>query len=170
MSAQWETWVTFTLDAELFAVSVESVTEIVRVKNITRVPHAPRAVRGIINLRGRVVPTVDLRVRIGLAPSELSPRSRVLVCRDGERLIGLLVDAAHHVVRLDRTTVAPPPADVMSGGADYVLGVHLEDNQFVILLEATQLLSVPDELHALSNGHSDGPSDPHHSQQGTVHA
>lgn len=168
--ARWETWVTFRLGDEVFGLAVDAVREIVRVRIITRVPHAPHPVRGIINLRGRVVPTVDLRVRIGLPPVELTAQSRVIICRAGERVIGLLVDAAQHVIRLDRLKVEAPPADVMSAQSDYVLGVHVQDSAFVILLDADRVLLVPDELTNALPDHPTGRPDPSDPQQGTTDA
>ena len=168
--ARWETWVTFRLGDEVFGLAVDAVREIVRVQTITRVPHAPQPVRGIIYLRGRVVPTVDLRVRIGLPPVKLTAQSRVIICRAGERVIGLLVDAAQHVIRLDRLKVEAPPADVMSAQSDYVLGVHVQDAAFVILLDADRVLLVPDELTNALPDHPTGRPDPSDPQQGTTDA
>lgn len=168
--ARWETWVTFRLGDEIFGLAVDAVREIVRVQSITRVPHAPHPVRGIINLRGRVVPTVDLRVRIGLSPVELTVQSRVIICRAGDRVIGLLVDAAQHVMRLDWLQVEAPPADVMSAQSDYVLGVHVQDAAFVILLDADRVLLVPEELTAAHPDLPTGRPDTSHPQQGTTDA
>ena len=143
---QWETWVTFRVGTELYGLAVSAVREIVRVRTITRVPHAPYPIRGIINLRGRVVPALDLRVRLGHASADITPESRILVCHVGERVIGLLVDAAHQVVRLDRQQVEAPPVDIVSEQSDYVLGVYEQGAAFVILLNAERVLLIPDGL------------------------
>lgn len=143
--ARWETWVTFQIAGERFAFAVDAVREIVRVRSITRVPHAPDPVRGIINLRGRVVPVLDLRRRLGLPAAELTSASRILICHAQHRVLGLLVDAAHHVVRLDRNQVEPPPADVMTAQSGYVLGVSHHGGGFLILLDADQVLLIPDQ-------------------------
>ncbi|UCG87726.1 MAG: purine-binding chemotaxis protein CheW, partial [Gemmatimonadota bacterium] len=84
---RWETWVTFRLADEVFAFTVRTVHEITRVETVTRVPHAPYAVRGIVNLRGGVVPVVDLRVRIGLPAIDLSAKSRILITRTRDRVL-----------------------------------------------------------------------------------
>jgi len=142
-AARWETWVSIALAGETYAMPVESVREILRVGQITRVPDAPYPVRGIINLRGRVVPVVDLRLRLGLPRAETTPQSRILVAHARERLIGLLVDGVEQVVRLDATTFEPPPADVMSAASDYIRAVCQRERMLLILLDTERVLEVP---------------------------
>src|SRR6476619_495922 len=110
---QWETWVTCRIDREVFALPVKQVQEILRVSALTRVPHAPFPVRGVTNLRGYVLPVVDLRVRLGMPPEEPGPLARIMVVHSRGRLVGLLVDAVDQVVPIDRLAVEPPPEDVM---------------------------------------------------------
>lgn len=145
-AAQWETWVTFRLGKELYGLSVAAVREIVRVQTITRVPHAPFPIRGIVNLRGRVVPAMDLRVRLGLPGAAITGDSRILVCHAAGRTVGLLADAAHQVVQVDRLRVEAPPADIVSERSDYVEGVYEDGPAFVILLKADAVLMIPDGL------------------------
>lgn len=136
-----ETWVTFTLAGETYALPVSHVLEILRVQGITRVPHAPAAVRGVTNMRGKVLPVVDLRARLGVAVSELGAAARILVTSSRGRLIGLLVDAVEQVERLDRNTVQPPPADVMTRESDYLIGVCQLASRLVILLDVDRVLA-----------------------------
>lgn len=143
--ARWETWVTFSLDEETFALPVEPVRQVVRVSNITRVPHAPRPVRGVTNLRGRVIPVIDLRMRVGLDPSRISRHSRVVAVASRGRLLGLLVDAVHQVVHLDLNQVQPPPEDVMTIQSDYILGVYHQDDSLVLLLDVDRALVLREE-------------------------
>ena len=140
---QLETWVTFVLGAETFALSVTAVSEIVRIGTITRVPDAPPAVRGIVNLRGRVIPVVDLRVRLGLAAGDPGPAARVLVGSLRGRVIGLLVDGVGEVVRLDPRTLEPPPPDVMTARTEYIRAVQQRGPALLILLDAEQVLMLP---------------------------
>jgi len=140
---QWETWVTCRIDREVFALPVKQVQEILRVSALTRVPHAPFPVRGVTNLRGYVLPVVDLRVRLGVAPEEPGPRHRVMVVHSRGRLIGLLVDAVEQVTQIDRLAVEPVPDDVMTEQSYYLLGVyHLDESEMVILLDADKVLQV----------------------------
>jgi purine-binding chemotaxis protein CheW len=138
-----ETWVTFILGAECFAFPVDTIAEIVRVGTITRVPDAPAAVRGIVNLRGRVIPVVDLRLRLGLVPTPPGPQARVLVATLRGRSIGLLVDSVAEVVRLDPRAMEPPPADVMTTRSEYIRAVY-QRSTLLILLDPEQVLLIPE--------------------------
>jgi purine-binding chemotaxis protein CheW len=139
-----ESWVTFSLSGEIYALPVTHVQEILRIANITRVPHAPGPVRGITNLRGRVLAVVDLRVRLGLAPGEIGPDSRILVADARGRSIGLLVDAARQVLKILPSAIQPPPADVLTERSDFIRGVHHLDRDLVILLDVERVLLVED--------------------------
>lgn len=146
---KFETWVTFALNTESFGLPVSNVQEILRVSTITKVPHAPEPVRGITNMRGRVLPVVDLRVRLGIKEAEISDSSRILVVESWGRLIGLLVDSVQQVVRLSRNGVKSLPPDVMTVQSDYVLGIyHLQDS-LVILLNVDRLLLIKDSLQVV---------------------
>lgn len=140
---RWETWVTFRLADEVFAFTVATVHEITRVGTLTRVPHAPYAVRGIVNLRGGVVPVVDLRVRIGLPGIDVTPKSRILITRTRDRVLGLLVDSVEQVIHVDRNQIAPPPSDVMTEQSDYIIGVTRVEETLLILLDPEQVLLIP---------------------------
>lgn len=135
-----ETWVTFSLAGETFALPVTHVYEILRVSGITRVPHAPAMVRGVTNMRGRVLPVIDLRVRLGLNAAEPSPQSRILVVTSRGRSLGLLVDSVQQVERIQRDTVQPPPPDVMTAQSDYIVGVCDLGARLVILLDVDRIL------------------------------
>jgi len=137
-----QTWVAFSLAGEVFALPVDPVHEIVRVATITRVPHAPKPIRGVTNMRGRVIPVIDLRLRIELPSGELGRASRVIVVSSRGRLLGLLVDAVHQVIHIDLNQVQPPPDDVMTVQSDYLSGVyHLED-QLILLLDINRALII----------------------------
>ncbi|HEV2720129.1 MAG TPA: chemotaxis protein CheW [Thermoanaerobaculia bacterium] len=141
-AARIETWVTFALAGETFALPVSSVLEILRVAGITRVPHAPRVVRGVTNMRGKVLPVVDLRVRLGMSAAEITAQSRILVASSRGRLLGLLVDAVQQVDRIDRNAVQPPPPDVMTAQSHYLIGVSQLGERLVILLDVDLVLIV----------------------------
>ena len=146
VAVRLETWVTFRLAGELFALPVTAAQEILRVSTITRVPHAPHTVRGIINMRGRVVPVVDFRVRLGLPTADVGPKNRILITSTRNRLLGLLVDEVEQVLSLDANAVAPPPNDVMTDQSEYIVGVYHIDDRLLILLDVERVLLVPDSL------------------------
>ena len=137
-----ETWVAFSLAGEVFALPVAPVREVVRVDTITRVPHAPKPIRGVTNRRGRVIPVIDLRLRIELPSAELGRASRVIVVSSRGRLLGLLVDAVHQVIHINLEQVQPPPDDVMTVQSDYLSGVYHLDDQLVLLLDIDRALII----------------------------
>ncbi len=141
-----ETWVTLELAGEIYALPVASVLEILRVTGITRVPHSPRVIRGVTNMRGKVLPVVDLRIRLGMPAAEIGPQSRILVASSRGRLLGLLVDAVQQVERIDRDGVQPPPADVMTAQSDYIVGVCQLGERLVILLDVELVLMQQGEV------------------------
>lgn len=144
---QLEIWVTFTLDHEIFSLPVSVIHEILRVSNITKVPHAPEPVRGVTNMRGRVLPVVDLRVRLGMEAVEQDNASRILVVESKKRLIGLLVDSVQQVIRLSTKGVEPLNPDVMTAQADYISGVFYFQDNLIFLLQVDRLLSINNSLH-----------------------
>ncbi len=133
--------VVFQLDAESFGVPIASVREVVRVSGITRVPHAPQHIRGVMNLRGRILPVVEIRSRLGLPPAEPDARSRIVVVEVRGRLLGLLVDAVGQVTRLGASLVAPPPEEIRTAGGDAVTGVARQGDRLLLLLELERLLT-----------------------------
>lgn len=139
-----ETWVTFRLGDETYAFPVTHVQEILLVQDITRVPHAPKPVRGVTNMRGHILPVVDLRIRLTLPKARLADESRILVASSRGRLLGLLVDSVRQVVRLDRNTIQPPPDDVVTDRSDYILGVCNLGGEIVFLLDVDRVLLIKD--------------------------
>ena len=144
---QLEIWVTFTLDHGIFSLPVSVVHEILRVPTITKVPHAPEPVRGITNMRGHVLPVVDLRMRLGMKAVEPDNASRILVVESKKRLIGFLVDSVQQVISLSIKSIEPLDPDVMTAQADYILGVvYLQDN-LIFLLHIDRLLLINNSLN-----------------------
>jgi purine-binding chemotaxis protein CheW len=111
---------------------------------VTRVPQARRHVRGVTNLRGRILAVVEIRTRMGLTPAEITPRSRIIVVGVHERTLGILVDGVSQVVKVPANTVAPAPEEVLSSNADYITGVARRDSRLIILLDLERLLLLPD--------------------------
>ncbi len=137
-----ETWMTFSLAGETFALPVDPVHEVLRLSSITRVPHAPFPIRGVTNLRGRVVPVIDLRIRLELPEGEVTRSSRIVVVGSRGRRLGLLVDSVHQVVHLDVDRVQPPPDDVMTVQSDYIRGVYHLEEQLILLLDVDRVLII----------------------------
>lgn len=136
--------VVFQLGEEEYAIAVERVREVVKAERITRVPGAPPYVRGIINLRGRVVPVIDLRQRLGLDPGP-SQQARIMVVEDGPVLVGMLVDRASEVLRV-RPEHLHPPEEVLQGDPSdrFVEAVANLDGRLIVVLRAGELLARED--------------------------
>src|SRR4051812_5020956 len=136
--------VTFALDREEFGIPIDQVREVIRVGEITRVPQARLHVRGVTNLRGRVLAVVEIRTRMGLPAAEITPRSRVVVVGVHDRILGILVDGVSQVVKVPAETVAPAPEEVLSPGTDYITGVARWNSRLIMLLDLEKVLLLPD--------------------------
>jgi purine-binding chemotaxis protein CheW len=136
--------VTFALDREEFGIPIEQVREVIRVGEITRVPQARLHVRGVTNLRGRVLAVVEIRTRMGLPAAEITPRSRVVVVGVHDRILGILVDGVSQVVKVPAETVTPAPEEVLSPGTDYITGVARWNSRLIMLLDLEKVLLLPD--------------------------
>lgn len=143
-----ETWVSFRLARETYALPVAHVREIVRVESITRVPGGPREIRGVTNVRGRVIPVVDLRARLGLPAAGRAPRHDLLVAEAKGRPIGLLVDGVRTVERIDLLAVEPPPKEVKTQRSEFVQGVLRRDAGLTLLLDVDRVLLLDGEAPA----------------------
>ncbi len=133
----------FLLDGGLFTLPVLRVREIVRVAELTRIPQAPPHVRGVQNLRGTVLPVLEVRTRIGLGPAALGAQSRIVVAEAQGRLVGLLVDAVVRVASVPQKDIAPPPPEVGPELSSYVVGTASIAGSTSLLLDLDGLLTLP---------------------------
>src|ERR1700704_3767754 len=140
--------VVFQLGAEFYGVEIARVHEIIRLQAITRVPRAPSFVEGVINLRGKVIPVIDLRRRFGLAAAEHTRASRIVVVEIGDQVVGIIVDAVSEVLRVNGATVEPPSPVVAGVDSEYIHGIAKLPERLVILLDLDRVLA-RDERRAL---------------------
>lgn len=133
--------VTFRLGAEEFGVDIHALQEIIRMQTITRVPKAPPFVEGVINLRGQVIPVIDLRKRIGMPAATHDKSTRIMVVQLTRKTVGFVVDAVGEVKRIPSRTVEPPPPIVAGIESEYIQGVGKLDDRLLILLDLNKLLS-----------------------------
>ena len=135
----------FTLAGETYAIELLRIREIIEHVPITRVPGMPSAVLGVINLRGRVVPVVDLAVKMGLGPRPITRWTCFVVVEammDGERTtLGLLADSVSEVLDLAPDDVEPPPAFGTRAPVDYLRGMGWQEQRFILLLDLDRMLS-----------------------------
>lgn len=131
--------VTFGLGTEEFAVDILKVQEINRMMTLTRVPQSPPEVEGVINLRGKIIPVIDLRKRFGLTAAAQSEQSRIIVVEVAGRVLGFIVDRVSEVLRISSSIVEPAPSMVCSVDSDFIAGVGKLDDRLLILLELEKL-------------------------------
>jgi purine-binding chemotaxis protein CheW len=143
--------VTFGIDEEEFGVEILKVQEIIRMMEITRVPRAPKFVEGVINLRGKVIPIIDLRKRFGLEPRKRDKNTRIIVIEISSMIVGFIVDSVSEVLRIPANTIEPPPPVVSGLDSEYISGVGKLADRLLILLDLDRLLS-NEEQQVLSQG------------------
>jgi purine-binding chemotaxis protein CheW len=133
--------VVFQLGAELYGVDIARVHEIIRLQSITRVPRAPSFVEGVINLRGKVIPVVDLRRRFGLPTTEHTRATRTVVVEIGDQVVGIIVDSVSEVLRVSTSTIEPPSPVVAGIDSEYLHGIAKLPERLVILLDLDRVLA-----------------------------
>jgi purine-binding chemotaxis protein CheW len=135
--------VTMFLSDEEYGIDVRLVQTIIRVTEITPVPRAPGFIKGVINLRGRIIPVVDLKRKLNLGEVDIAARaSRIAVVRVRDRLIGLLVDGASQVLRVPLTRIEPAPEEVVEIDANYIRGVAKLEERLIILMDLQKILAL----------------------------
>lgn len=146
-------YLTFLLGGETFAIGILHIKEIIEYGSVTTVPMMPEFVRGVINLRGAVVPVVDLALRFSRAPSPISRRTCIVIIEvmseDEKHNIGVTVDAVNEVLEIPSSEIEPPPAFGAKIRSDFIGGMGKVNGKFVIILDADKVLSV-DEMASLT--------------------
>jgi purine-binding chemotaxis protein CheW len=132
--------VVFEIAGESYGVDIGHVHEIIRPPEITVVPRSPEYVQGVINLRGRVIPVISLRLRFGMAETEINRASRIVVLEIGSNTIGIAVDAVSEVLRVPESAVEPPGATLAGAASQHLRGIAKLENRIVILLDLNHLL------------------------------
>jgi len=156
--------VSFKLSNEEYGVDIMQVQEIIRLSTITHVPRAPRFVEGVIDLRGEVLPIIDLRRRFGLPPAERTAAARIVVAHICDTNVGLIVDAVSEVLRLPRKAFVAAPAVVAGVDSRFLKGIGRLGNRLIILLDLDSVLTA-DEIEELSTTEVDD-ADPAASDEG----
>ncbi|MDS9470603.1 chemotaxis protein CheW [Sporosarcina pasteurii] len=130
----------FELMDKEYAIEIDVVQGIERVMSITRVPKTPSYVKGVINLRGVVTPTIDLRERFLLEPKEMDDRTRIIIVSLEDYDVGLIVDGANDVIDLPLSAIEPQPQVVGSVASEFISGVAKVEERLFVLLELTKVL------------------------------
>jgi purine-binding chemotaxis protein CheW len=133
--------ISFTVGGEEYGLDLLRVKEVIRIRQVTWLPKAPACVKGIINLRGEVIPIVDLRERFGLAQQESTALTRVIVVEVEGRPVGMVVDSASQVVRVPADQFDDPPQVMGRGTQDFITAVGKVDDHLVIMIDVDRILS-----------------------------
>ena len=146
-------FLTFHVGDEIFGFGIEYVTEIVGMQAITNVPDMQSYVKGVINLRGSVIPVVDIRIRFGMSERAYDERTCIVVAELGELTVGLIVDIVNEVTNIPESLISEPPKVYGGAGAQYIMGMGKMEENVIILLDITKLLSGEDQenMHTLES-------------------
>jgi len=139
-SAELLQLVSFKIGDEEFGVDILKVQEINRMLEVTRVPNSPDYVEGVINLRGKVIPVVDLRKRLGMPTRDHDKNTRVIVMELSGKVVGFVVDAVSEVLRIPRSVTEPPPSVAASENVDYITAVGKLEDRLLTLLDLEKVL------------------------------
>jgi len=136
---EYRQFITFTANGQEFAANIMAIREIRGWTDTTPLPHVPDYVRGVINLRGTVLPVVDLKARLGLGITDASAKNVIIVVRTGPRTVGILVDAVSDIITLAAADVQPPPDVMGTECTDMIGGIAVLDGRMVTMLEIERL-------------------------------
>jgi len=142
-------FVAFRIENQTYAFRIEQIQEIVILSQVTRTPQVPEYVEGVANLRGSIIPIINLRKLFGLEPKPIDADTRTIVVNVGKRTVGCTVDIVTQVVRIGQDAVHSAPETVTGHGANYISGFARVGEQLVILLEVEELLD-PQKLEQVS--------------------
>ena len=138
--------ITFNVGKEEYGVEIQTVKEVIRLREITRLPKAPAFVKGVINLRGDVIPVIDLREKFGLEQEEYTEKTRVIVVEVEAKSIGMIVDSVSHVVRLAQDEIEPPPPLVGEASGEFIRGVGKLGERLIVLLNINKILTTEEKI------------------------
>lgn len=133
--------VTFSVGNEEFGVEILKVQEINKMMQVTKIPNSPSFVEGVINLRGKVIPIINLRTKLQLPPKEIDKNTRIVVMEIQGKTVGFIVDAVSEVLRIPRSITEPPPPMVGSVSSEYIVAVGKLEDRLLILLDVDRILS-----------------------------
>jgi purine-binding chemotaxis protein CheW len=129
----------FRLDNEDYAIAITKIQEIILMKPITRIPQVPDFIEGLINLRGSVIPIVNLRKRFGLPARQVDDDTRTIVVNIHDKTVGCIVDAVTQVMRINRDQIQPPPLSVLAIANQYIAGLAQLEDRLLIILDIERL-------------------------------
>jgi purine-binding chemotaxis protein CheW len=142
-------FVGFRLESEEYAIAITKIQEIIAMKPITRIPQVPDFIEGLTNLRGSVIPIVNLRTLFGLPRRDFDDETRTIIVNVGDRTIGYIVDEVTQVMRVAGEQIQSAPASITALAKRYIAGLARLDDRLLIILDIEKLMR-PDELETIS--------------------
>lgn len=133
-------YVVFKLNQEYYGLPIEKVISIEKIGEITRIPNAPDYIKGVINLRGEVIPVVNLKKKLNIGDNELNTNSRIIVVNEDEMVVGLIVDFSSEVLEIDREDIDKPPETKDNQLIEYISGIGKTSDRLIILLDLLKIL------------------------------
>jgi len=134
--------VSFNLGSEEFGIDILKVQEIIRLISITKVPNSPEFIEGVINLRGRVIPVIALRIKLGMEKIEYSNSTRIIVVEINNNTVGFVVDGVSEVLRIPANITEAPPSMVAGVDSEYITAVGKLEDRLLILLDLEKILAI----------------------------
>jgi purine-binding chemotaxis protein CheW len=138
--------VIFHLAKEYYGVDIAAVESIIKMQEITGIPQAPAFVEGVINLRGTVLPVIDLRKRFGMSQTELTKDTRIVVVEMAGTTVGMIVDAVNEVLRVPTEDIEPPSPMVTTLDSAFITGIAKVSDRLIILLDLGKVLSIDEHI------------------------
>lgn len=140
--------VIFELEKEYFGIDISAVEGIIKMQTITPVPQSPEFVEGVTNLRGSILPVIDLKKRFGIGIAEKTIETRIVVITMGALKIGMIVDAVSEVLTIEDNIIEPTPPMISTVGTEFIIGIAKIDERLVILLDLARILTNQEKLQA----------------------
>lgn len=150
-NTQEDKYLTFALASEEYGIEIRHVTEIIGIQHITPVPDMPHYVKGVINLRGKVIPVMDVRIRFAMPEKEYNDRTCTIVINVNDQSVGLIVDQVSEVLDIPKSNIEPPPRVHKGESSKFIQGMGKVGEKVKIILNADKLL-YGDDLEAVKNG------------------
>lgn len=145
-----EQFVVFQLEDELYGVNIHQVRGIEKMLPLTRVPNAPSFVKGVCNLRGSVIPVIDLKKRLAISETKDDKNAKIIIVNVDRHMVGMTIDAANDVVSIDASNVEPSPSLISGIDAEFIHGVAKVSNRLLVILDLERILTV-DQISLLEN-------------------
>ncbi len=138
--------VVFVMENEEFACSITEVREVLKMVKVTPLPRSLDYIEGVINMRGDVIPVINLRKRFGLTEEEQNDDSRIIIVEVQEKMVGLIVDAVSEVIRIEKSQIQPAPVQTTGGKTDHITGVGKKDDRMIIILDLDKILTTEEQI------------------------